>query len=130
MASVAVSSLQSFARVRVLVGLLYIGFGVVVAPFALFMGGMCTDSLGLLGRKNDIRCKSACCCFLLFPVMLILAGCLLCFQINQVLVYMLPALPALLLAFGEEIIDFTVDDDTASSDYISPVTGPLGMPLV
>ena len=128
-ASVAVFSLQSFARVRVLVGLLYIGLGVVAAPFSLFLGIMCGDSYGVLGRKNDLQCYFAFWCCALFPVMLIFSGCLLCFQINQVLVYMLPALSPLLLAFGDVIIDFTVDD-TANSDHPSRVTDPLGVPLV
>ena len=127
--SVAVFSLQSFARVRVLVGLLYIGLGVVAAPVALLVGGMCCDSCGILGRKNDLRCYFAFWCCALFPVLLILSGCLLCFQINQVLVYMSPALSPLLLAFGDVIIDFTVDD-TAYSEHISHVTDPLGVPLV
>ena len=60
-----------------------------------------------------------------------LGGCLLCSQGNQVLVYMLPALPPLLLACGDVIIDLSVEpDDTANLNRISPVLDPSSVPLV
>ena len=58
-----------------------------------------------------------------------LGGRLLCSQGNQVLAYVLSALPLLLLACGDVIIDLSVEpDDTANR--ISPVTDPSSVPLV
>ena len=133
-AFVAVISLQSFewSHVRTLVGLLYIGFGVVAAPFALFMGGMCTDSMGCHGRIGDLRCMWGFWCFALFPVTLILGGCLLCFQVNQVLVYLLPALSPLLLAceyVGSWVSDLIVGN-MREPEHASLVLDPLVESLV
>ena len=128
-ASVAVFSLQSRARVRTIVGLLYVGLGVVAAPAALFLGIMSGDSYGILGSKNDLRCNFCFWCFAFFPVTFILGGCLLCLQVNQALVYMLPALPPLLLACDDVIIDLIMDD-MANLDRFSAVNDPLGVPLV
>lgn len=127
---VAAFILQSFAPVHTLAGLLYIGLGVVVAPFAFFMGGMCCDSHGCRGRNNDLHCELCFWSFILIPATLIFGGCLLCFQVSHhVLVYMLPALAPIVLACGWVIIDLTVAD-RANPRHASPSTDPLGVPLV
>ena len=124
--SVVAISLQSWIRV---VGLLYMGSGVVAAPVALFLGVACTDSSGCFDRKHDFQCEWCFWCWALFPVTLVLGGCLLCFQVNQVLVYLLPALSPLLLACGPLVIDLTVGD-TRHPEHASPVTDPSGVSLV
>lgn len=87
---VATWALQDVARARAMVGLLYVGFGVVSAPICFLLGGFCMDSYGILGPKNDFMCKFALCCFWMLPINLVIAGCLLCLQLDYVFLYLLP----------------------------------------
>lgn len=52
--AVAGFSLLSWAQVPALIGLLYIGVGVVAAPVCFIVGGMCTDSHGLGSKSYDL----------------------------------------------------------------------------
>ena len=130
-AAVAAFLLQSLAPVHTLAGLIYIVVGVVIAPGAYVLGGFCTDSQGCCGFKNDLQCQLCLWSCILFPATLVFGGCLLFFQTcHHVLVYMLPALPFIVLPCGRVIIELTVRDTDRNLRYASPSTDPLGVPLV
>ena len=128
--TVAAFSLISWAHVPALIGLLYIGVGVVAAPFSFLLGGMSTDSHGLKSRSNDLFCTYMCWCFILFPVTPIVAGCLLCLGVHHVLVYLLPALCPMMIRAAMMIIDLTNRAQQLWEPKSIASVDPLGVPLV
>ena len=127
---VAAFSLISWAHVPALIGLLYIGVGVVAAPFSFLLGGMSTDSHGLKSRSNDLFCTYMCWCFILFPVTPIVAGCLLCLGVHHMLVYLLPALCPMMIGAAMMIIDLTNRAQQLWEPKSIASVDPLGVPLV
>ncbi len=127
---VAAFSLLSWAHVRALIGLLYIGVGVVAAPGCFFLGGMCTDSYGCVSHSNDLLCTYFCWCFILFPVTPIVAGCLLCLGVHHVLVYLLPGLCPVMMGAVTMVIDLTNRAQQLWEPTRIVPADPLGVPLV
>ena len=131
---VAACSLASWAHVRALIGLLYIGIGVVAAPICLFLGIMCTDSYGCVSDSNDLLCMYFCWCFILLPVILIVAGCLLCLGVHHVLVYLLPGLCPVIMGAAPKAATVVIDLTNRANQLWEPTrivpADPLGMPLV
>jgi hypothetical protein len=127
---VAAFSLLSWAHVPALIGLLYIRVGVVAAPLSFLLGGMSTDSYGLVSRSNDLFCTYMCWCFILFPVTPIVAGCLLCLGVHHVLVYLLPGLCPVMIGAAMMVIDLTNRAQQLWESKRIVSADPLGVPLV
>jgi hypothetical protein len=128
---IAAFILLSLAPIRALIGLLYLGVGVVAAPLCVFLGIMCTDSYGCVSDSNDLLCTYYCWCFMLFPVTPIVAGCLLCLGVNHVLVYLLPGLCPMLMGIPPKmVVDLTNKaQEVSGSKKIVPADS-LSVPLV
>ncbi len=127
---VAVFGLLSWAQVPALIGLLYIGVGVVAAPFSFLLGGFSMDSYGLRSRSNDLFCTYMFWCFILFPVTPIVAGCLLCLGVHHVLVYLLPGLCPVMIVAAVMVIDLTDRAQQLWEPKSIVSVDPLGVPLV
>lgn len=127
---VAAFGLLSWARVRAVIGLLYIGVGVVAAPVCFFLAIMCTDSYGCISRSNDLLCMYFFWCFILLPGTPIVAGCLLCLGFHHVLVYLLPGLCPVMIGAAETVIDLTNRAQQLWEPKRIVTADPLGMPLV